>query len=157
MSNLVHEYYGNRLRIRVCGLCVVEDALLLVSHRLLNASNKLWIPPGGGMMMGESATDCLIREFEEETGLKIEPEELLFTSEVIKPPLHALELFFQVSLTGGDVKTGIDSEISEQIIEEVKFVSWKDLAGWKAEDLHGIFQKVQHPSKIMGLRGYFKL
>jgi len=101
--------------------------------------------------------DCLVREFKEETGLIIEPGEFLFTTEFIAPPLHAVELFFKVERKGGEVKKGTDPEMKNQIIEEVKFIPWADLRTWNTSTLHGIFQKVPEPSKIMGLRGYFKL
>jgi 8-oxo-dGTP diphosphatase len=81
----------------------------------------------------------------------------LFTTELIQPPLHAIELFFSVKQTGGSLYTGHDPETDFQIIKEVRFVSWSELRSWKMEALHGIFQKVDDPSKIMGLRGYFKL
>ena len=42
----VARLYGNRTRIRVCGLCYDRDRLLLVSHRGLGAAS-FWAPPGG--------------------------------------------------------------------------------------------------------------
>jgi len=156
MINPVQEFYGNRLRLRVCGLCTNQDQLLLVNHQLSRAGN-LWIPPGGGLEFGESVTDGLRREFIEETGLHVEVEEFLFTSEFLQPPLHAIELFFRVKVVGGTLKTGRDPELKESIIREVKFVSWQELATWNPASRHGIFQKINEPSQIMDLKGYFKL
>jgi 8-oxo-dGTP diphosphatase len=156
MVNPVQEFFGNRLRVRACGLCVINDQLLLINHRSL-ANGPFWVPPGGGIEFGESTAECLIREFHEETGLVVEPMEFLFTAEFIAPPLHAIELFFRVEKTGGELKTGADPEMKDQIIEEVKFVGWPELRTWDTARLHGAFQKVSDPSRIMELRGYLKL
>jgi 8-oxo-dGTP diphosphatase len=156
MTHSVHEFYGNRLRVRACGLCTSEDALLLVDHRLPGADH-FWIPPGGGVEFGESMTQCLVREMREETGLIVEPGEFLFVTEFIAPPLHAIEFFFKVEKSGGVLEIGKDPEITDQIIREVKFMPWQKLKNQNPKTLHGIFQKVAEPSKIMDLRGYFKL
>ncbi len=156
MSNPIDEFYGNRLRLRVCGLCVQHDQLLLIHHALL-PGGELWMPPGGGVEFGESVTDALKREFLEETGLIIEVEELLFTCEFMQTPLHAVELFFKVKPVGGVLSTGHDPELEEPIIKEARFVPWTELARWQPERLHGIFKKVSSPPQIMGLSGYFKL
>jgi 8-oxo-dGTP diphosphatase len=155
MSNPVHEIYGNRIRVRGCGICVVDNAILLVNHSGLGP-NDFWSPPGGGVNFGESITDSLVREFKEETGVEIQVQEFLFASEFIQAPLHAIEFFFLVEKTGGKLKTGADPEADTQIIKDVKFMPWQELKNQR-QNLHGIFKKVDQPSEIMGLRGYFKL
>lgn len=157
MGPLVHHFYGNQLRLRVCGICLVEDKILLVNHSGLTDTN-FWAPPGGGLQFGESAESCLKREFLEETGLEIEIRDFLFACEFIHSPLHAVELFFLTSLKSGELKKGYDPEMLEhQIIQEVKFFSWAEIERLPPEELHGIFSKATKPSKIVGLRGYFKL
>jgi 8-oxo-dGTP diphosphatase len=156
MTNPVHEFYGNRLRARTCGLYVEDDRLLLVNHDGLGKDN-FWSPPGGGVEFGESLSECLTREFHEETGLEVIAKEFLFLSEFIAPPLHAIEFFFLVKKTGGQLKTGKDPEMNYQIIKEIRFVSWSEIKTMSPESLHGIFKKVPEPSKIMDLRGHFKL
>jgi len=157
MSNLVHQFYGNQLRLRVCGICQVKNKILLVNHSGLN-ENNFWAPPGGGLQFGESAEACLKREFLEETGLEVEIRDFLFACEFIHSPLHAVELFFLTSLKGGVLKKGHDPELKDkQIIEDVKFFSWTEIERLQAEELHGIFSKAPKPTKIVDLRGYFKL
>jgi 8-oxo-dGTP diphosphatase len=157
MIDSVQKMYGNILRIRACGICIENDQLLLVNHIGLTNSD-FWAPPGGGMQFGEVATDCVVREFAEETGLVVEVRDFLFACEFMKDPLHALELFFLVKKVGGQLCKGIDPESgSNQIIKEVKFMDWKEIEGLKKENLHGIFGLTEKMDKIIGLKGYFKL
>src|ERR1700751_4920301 len=95
MENEVQKFYGNRLRVRACGICVKNNALLMVNHTGVS-STDFWSPPGGGIQLSERAEDCLAREFNEEVGLSIEIGKFLFACEFIQPPLHSIELFFEV-------------------------------------------------------------
>ena len=158
MRNSIMSLYGNRLRTRACGICVEDGKTLLVNHRSLSESD-FWAPPGGGISFGEKAEDCLVREFNEETGLSVSVGQFLFACEFIRSPLHSIELFFEVSILGGSLKTGLDPEMSEndQIIKDVKFVSLAEIKTMKVNSLHGLFQIASSPDEILGLRGYFKL
>jgi 8-oxo-dGTP diphosphatase len=117
VSPEIAEIYGNKVRIRVCGLCWQDDSLLLVMHRM--TSGNFWGPPGGGVEFGELLENALKREILEETGLQVDIGKFLFGCEFIKHPLHAVELFFEVKKTGGMLKKGDDPEF--QIIEKVQF------------------------------------
>ena len=158
MKNPVHETYGNQLRVRACGICVQDERMLLINHSDIT-ENDFWSPPGGGISFGEPATDCLIREFKEETGLNIQVGEFLFACEFIKAPLHAIEFFFSVTIKSGTLKTGTDPEMNpgKQIIREAKFLSWWEIQNMKPQSIHGAFSLVDNPAKITGLRGYFKV
>lgn len=157
MTGQVQSFYGNRLRVRVCGLCIKDGAILLVNHKSLG-NTDFWAPPGGGLEFGETAEACLAREISEETGLEVSVHEFLFVAEYLKPPLHAVELFFRVSVTGGNLQVGSDPEMNEaQIIQDVKFIPLRSLQTFPGESLHGIFRFVPEAAKIIGLKGYFKL
>lgn len=158
MTNQVHALYGNRLRVRACGLLVENESLLMVNHRSLSQGD-FWSLPGGGVDFGESITTALLRETREETGLQAEAGEFLFACEFIKKPLHAIELFFRLNRTGGLLQTGFDPEMKteNQIIKDVRFLSWKEIQKMDAQSVHGIFRFVKQPVEITGLHGYFKL
>jgi 8-oxo-dGTP diphosphatase len=157
MDKSVLELYGNRLRVRVCGICIRNDQLLLVNHRGL-VEGDFWSFPGGGMQFGETAKECLTREFLEETGLTVEVGDFLFTCEFISMPLHAIELFFMVNEKGGNLKVGTDPESGRnQIIQNVAFTAEADLKKINTAHLHGIFKKTDKIDEIIALRGYFKL
>lgn len=157
MPNSVHQIFGNQLRVRVCGICIDGGKILLVNHEGLNHGD-FWAPPGGGLHFGETAEDCLKREFKEETGLTVEIGDFLFASEFIHKPLHAVELFFLTSIRDGILKRGIDPEMgNHQIIREVRFFDESEINQLKPVELHGIFEKAPGALKIVDLRGYFKL
>lgn len=125
-----HPYQG-RVRVRVNGLLVRNDALLMVKIFSPVTQRHVWIPPGGGVEYGESMEDCLAREFKEETGLAVEVGELRHINELIKPPFHAIEFYFEVKEKGGSLELGTDPEQSaaDQILEDVQFISLKEFTG----------------------------
>jgi len=153
----IEEIYGNKLRIRVGGICVKNDQVLLVKHVNLGKDNILWAPPGGGIIFGESAHVALQREFLEETGLTIVTEKLLFVNEYIHPPLHAVELFFLVKETGGNLKIGTDPEMQmeHQIIQETAYLSFAEIKLGNPDCYHSLFAKVNTIEELKALRGYF--
>lgn len=146
--------YGNKVRVRVCGLCWQGDNLLMVNHQGLTQGD-FWAPPGGGLAFGESAQDCLEREFVEETGLSIARGRFLFACEFRKKPLHAIELFFDVPLQGGTLLKGDDPELP--IIKEVRFMSPEEIASLPSSSLHGIFSLVSTARDLKTLTGFLTI
>ncbi len=146
--------FGNRLRLRVCGVCVnARQQLLMVKHSGLG-NTHLWAPPGGGVKYAESTEAALKREFAEETGLQIAIEQFLFTHEFLAPPLHAIELFFTVSIKGGTLERGEDPEMEqEQIIQEVSFQPFEVLLKEHPENLHPALRNVSSLEAFLQLRG----
>ncbi|WP_080057133.1 NUDIX domain-containing protein [Spirosoma aerolatum] len=152
----VQKLYGHRIRVRVCGLCREGNQLLMVRHRGLGPTNTFWSPPGGGIQFSERAPDALVREFREETGLAVDIGGMLFVSEFVQPPLHALELFFAVKIKSGDLKLGYDPEMSQdnQLIEEVKWMHFDDIKRYPVQEVHHVFQHCQSLDEMFQLRGY---
>lgn len=152
----VAKLYGNRLRLRVCGLHRTGDHLLMVRHRGIGPTNTFWAPPGGGLDFGETAPAGLAREFIEETGLIVDVKQLLFVNEFWQPPLHALELFFDVAVTGGRLRQGFDPEMSldGQIIDEVRLMTFAEIKQYPPQNVHAVFGLCQSLDDVFGLRGY---
>ena len=150
------EEYGNKLRVRVCGLCIESGNVLLVNHHSLNKGGDFWGPPGGGMDFGLSAEENLKREFYEETGLTIEIEKFLFVHEYLSPPLHAIELIFKVRRLKGRLTIGYDPEMAkdEQIIKNVKFMDFSKLKELDESNVHQLFLVVKNLNDIEKLKGY---
>ncbi|HWA33792.1 MAG TPA: NUDIX hydrolase [Cyclobacteriaceae bacterium] len=158
MDKTVQEFYGNRVRVRVCGLCWRNEDLLVINHHGLYG-HDFWAPPGGGVDFGESLADGLKREFSEETGLAVEILEQRFVCEFIKAPLHAVEVFFDVAYLGGQILAGKDPEMEKavQIIQSVKFISMAELENLPDSHKHGIFRVAPSGRKLKALAGYFRI
>lgn len=156
MTEEIKAVYGNKVRIRVCGLAFQEDKLLMVNHQSLSKGN-LWAPPGGGIDFGETTEQSLEREFLEETGLQIAVRDFLFVCEFINGPLHAIELFFSAEIRGGKVQTGNDPETRKQIIREVRFLSQYEIDIIPTDEKHGIFRIGKTFGALKNLRGFYKI
>jgi 8-oxo-dGTP diphosphatase len=154
MESEISSVYGNRVRVRVCGLCWRDGQLLMVNHKL-PGKRDFWAPPGGGLEFGQTASEALTREFLEETNLTVTPGQFLFGCEFLQPPLHAVELFFEVTAGIGAVRTGADPEL--QIIREARFLSLPEINSLPPEHLHGIFRLAGNVSDLMALRGFYTL
>lgn len=72
--------------VRVYGLLINHKNELLVVDEYIK--DKLYTKfPGGGLEFGEGIADCLIREFEEETGNTIKVKELFYVNEDFIPSI----------------------------------------------------------------------
>jgi 8-oxo-dGTP diphosphatase len=157
MISEVQQYYGGKIRVRICGLNIKDNSLLMINHHGITNAN-FWAPPGGGLEFGEKAEDCLVREFDEETGLKIKVNNFLFACEMIQLPLHAIELFFSTTLLSGDLKSGADLESgSPAILNQATYISWNQIQSLPSAEIHGIFKHLRHPSEIIHLKGHFQV
>ncbi|GGA60444.1 NUDIX domain-containing protein [Ornithinibacillus halotolerans] len=71
-----------QIRSSVQAVIVMDDNILTIKKRAYD-NKTMYILPGGGQEHGETLRDAVIRECVEETGLIVEPKELLFVSEYI--------------------------------------------------------------------------
>jgi 8-oxo-dGTP diphosphatase len=154
MNPAINDIYGNKVRVRVCGICWRDGKLLMVNHKGMKAG-EFWAPPGGGLMFAESAGTCLRREILEETGLEVDKERFMFACEFIQDQLHAIELFFEVSITGGKLARGHDPELP--IIEDVRFLSPSEINNLPRTSRHGIFSQIRSPEQLTTLTGFFRI
>ena len=91
----------NRFNLRVYGLLMNEINQILVVHEQIN-DFKFTKFPGGGLEYGEGILDCLIREFDEETGLDIDIIEHFYTtdffqSSAFKPNDQLISVYYKVA------------------------------------------------------------
>ena len=154
MDKDVAKTYGNRVRVRACGICWKHERLLMVNHRGVSDAD-FWAPPGGGVEFGQSISATLRRELLEETGLVVVTGDFLFGCEFIREPLHSVELFYSVTVESGSLKTGTDPEI--EIISDVRFLSFDEILKIPAAELHGIFHGLNSPADLKRLQGFFRI
>jgi len=131
----------------------------MARHEPFGPAGKLWLPPGGGMNYNESAHDTLIREFREETSLKVIPGKLLFVNEILHNPYHSIELFFEIDEFEGNVKKGIDPELSSdnQILSEIKFISEAEINKMPMEILHNIFKYLKNKEGLISFESLLRI
>lgn len=75
-----------RFNVRIYGILRNDQGHVLVSDELIKGE-KYTKFPGGGLEFGEGTKDCLIREFQEETGIEISIKEHLFTTDTFIPSI----------------------------------------------------------------------
>ena len=157
IQGTIRALFGGKIRLRACGLLQTEAGILLIRHEGLGTNGYLWAPPGGKPDFKETAPQAARREFEEETGLQTTCGRFLCINEYLAPPLHAIELFFEMHLTGGHLRPGHDPELAPngQMLGEARFFSREELAQTDPETLHSLFRKPLPPEGITGLSGYF--
>lgn len=113
--------------VRATGILIKDGNILLLDQD--SASSRRWSLPGGKVEPGEKLSDCLVREFREETGLDVVTEKLLYVCDLIKEDTHVLHITFQVREIGGElgkICEGLDS----REIRNVKMVPIKDLVAY---------------------------
>jgi 8-oxo-dGTP diphosphatase len=153
----INQQFGGKVRVRIGGILIENDKVLLLKHEGVGPDQYLWSPPGGGMEFGQDAEQTLVREFKEETNLTVKVENFLFVNEFMEDRIHAIELFFKVTKVGGDINLGIDPEMNEnQILTEFKFFDYQDLKKVQKNRLHNIFHAINKPQEVFNLTGYFK-
>lgn len=127
----------------------------MVKHTGLGTSGTFWSPPGGGIEFGESAVEALQREMMEETGLIIDVKRLVCVNEFVAPPLHAIELFFEVRYKGGQLTVGADPEMNsdDQLILDVRLMTFEQIKALPANQVHGLFKRCQSLDEVFNLSG----
>jgi 8-oxo-dGTP diphosphatase len=154
MDEKVARVYGDKVRVRACGLLIRRNELLMVNHKGIT-DGDFWAPPGGGVEFGDSIAETLVKEFLEETGLRIKPVDFLFGCEYIDKPIHSIELFYRVEEVGGKLEVGTDPEI--QIIDKVKYLAFDDIKSRSSKHVHGIFRFADSMRQLESIRGFYRI
>lgn len=104
------------------GVCINEENQVLFVLQVSEEDVAKWSVPSGGLEGTESFEDCCVREFEEETGLKVEVTSTLHTkSGVNKQYGISYELhYFRVKVLSGEL-------ILQDPDESVLAIEWKSM------------------------------
>lgn len=102
---------SKNIRIRVSGIIIEDNKILLIAHKKNNKT--YWLLPGGGVEFGESLKDALEREFKEELDIVIEPGDVFFVSDSIDPAdkRHVVNICFCCQIKNGKISLGKDKRL----------------------------------------------
>ena len=89
-------------RLAARALIVHQDRLLLV-NAYAGGISDLWCAPGGGVEVGASLPDNLVREVREETGLAVAVGDPALVNEFHDPAsgFHQVDIYFRCTIIGG--------------------------------------------------------
>src|SRR5690606_18961617 len=148
--------FGRKLSVKVNGLLVEQEKVLLMKQRMAEDWD-LWNLHGGGMEYGADVRSNLQREFLEETGLEVGVGDFLFVYEFLEPPLHAVELFFEVKRMRGSLGLGTDPELARenQSMARLEFLSLEEVDKIEEEEKHRMLWKINSLDDIRKRKGYF--
>ena len=109
------------------GAVIVDQGRVLLVRRGREPLKGQWSLPGGLLEIGESLSAGVVREVREETGLTVEPVELIELLDRIhregeRVRYHYVIADYLCSVTGGDLKAASDAEA----------VRWVERAEWNS-------------------------
>ncbi len=110
------------------GAVIVSGGRVLLVRRATEPLMGEWSVPGGMLELGETLREGVRREVLEETGLVVEPGEVLdifdsiFTDDQGRIQYHYVLIDYLCRLISGEAKAGTD-------VSEVRWVSESELAG----------------------------
>jgi ADP-ribose pyrophosphatase YjhB (NUDIX family) len=109
------------------GAVVVREGRALLVRRATEPLKGEWSVPGGVLELGEKLHDGVRREVLEETGLEVEPQQVLevfdsiFADQHGRTQYHYVLIDYLCSVTSGEACAGSD-------VSEVKWVAEDELA-----------------------------
>jgi 8-oxo-dGTP diphosphatase len=97
------------------GAIVVKDSRVLLVRRSTAPLKGHWTLPGGVLELGESLHEGLVREVREETGLVVEPIELVELLDRIHREDDRIRFHYVIAdylcrVTGGELKAASDAD-----------------------------------------------
>lgn len=120
---------SKRQRIAAYGLCVDDSERILLARAAPSLTLRgRWFLPGGGVQHGEHPTASLVREVEEESGLRVVVGPLLdVLSDVRALPdeteLHTVRLIYRVASWEGTLRPEVDGTT-----DAIRWVTTSELA-----------------------------
>lgn len=115
------------IRLRACLAVIESNKILLVAHYNTDVSAIQWLIPGGGVEFCEEVRQAALREFNEETGLQAQIDELLEVTEVIKSeqPWHSVTITFKGRIIGGTANPEVYGQYGKR---DLRWFSKEELA-----------------------------
>jgi ADP-ribose pyrophosphatase YjhB (NUDIX family) len=149
----IHELFNGEMgyatpKIDVRGFVLHENKLLMVRER----EDNCWTIPGGWADVGQSASECVVREIWEESGYCAKAVRLLAVYDRDKhnhppSPFYLYKIFFQCELIGGVPTTSIEtSDIGFFAQDELPELSISRITPEQIARMFELVQNSTHPS-----------
>ena len=112
---------------------IIRDGRVLLTQRARGPANGVWTMPGGVVEAGETLSEALIREIDEETKIAIEPVSLAGHREVMvrdaagRPERHFVIMCFASRWISGE------PQLNEELAD-ARWVEFAELANYKTTD-----------------------
>ena len=110
------------------GAVVIHRGKVLLIRRGKEPMRGRWVIPGGTVELGETLQEALVREVEEETGLRVEPREVVLVFDHIERDSAGITCHYVVIDYACDYVSGLPRVGSDA--ESVALVSPEDLASY---------------------------
>ena len=118
-----------RPRIRVAGILVENNKILLIQHHKNN--KKYWLIPGGGNDWGETTKQALIREYKEETNLDIIAPKL--RGIITCPSFDGEKDWYTYVFTATEYKGHLTEDCNEGDLVWVKKTEIQNIKTWEGD------------------------
>ncbi|MWC27669.1 NUDIX hydrolase [Paenibacillus sp. MMS18-CY102] len=123
---------SNLLQVRVTGVLVEQDCILLVKQNV--TPDREWSLPGGRVEQGETLEAAIVREVEEETGIATTVSKLLYLCDKPDASPSLIHITFLLKRIGGELRIP-SNEFDLNPISDVAMVSIHELVA------HGFSEK----------------
>lgn len=120
---------------------IVQDHHVLLAQMSTPDGRIFWLPPGGGREGDETPEECILREVQEETGLTVSVECLLFTTPDMPGGAYDFLHTYLCHPLSGTVRAGIEPEAEFMPVLLLQDLDWFDLRDpntWRSKDELGI-------------------
>ncbi len=114
------------MQVRVSGVFIESGKILAVKQSLAARS---WSLPGGRLQSGETLEQAMVREMEEETGLKTRVVKLLYVCDKTDVEPSVVHITFLLDRVGGAICLPTN-EFDENPISDVRMIDIHDLTSY---------------------------
>lgn len=120
---------------------IIREHHVLLAQMSTPEGRVFWLPPGGGREGNETPEECILREIQEETGLTVSVERLLFTTPDMPGGAYDFLHTYLCQPISGTAAAGIEPETEFMPVLRIQALDWFDLRDpttWRPQDELGV-------------------